>query len=189
MDVRDLHRGAVRNAGDLILGTPEDRFAAPTPCADWDVRALIGHMIAGNLLYAHAARGAAPNDFDFSRDFFGDDPMAAFDASAADVHDAFSGDHVLESDFVLPFGAFPAEFAIGLHVVDLVVHAWDLSTATGQETRIDNELLAFGIQHSEIPDEFRGPGMPFGPKVDVPAAALPVDRLVGEMGRDPNWRP
>jgi hypothetical protein len=37
----------------------------------------------------------------------------------------------------------------------------------------------------DLSEDFRGPGKPFGPKVDVRADAPPTDRLVAWLGRKP----
>ncbi|MEV4895536.1 TIGR03086 family protein, partial [Nonomuraea sp. NPDC055795] len=79
------------------------------------------------------------------------------------------------------------------------LHGWDLAKATGQDATIDAEDVRLSWESvSELPPElieqFRtpgafGPGVEvFGPEVKVGPDASPQDRLLGMIGRDPNWQ-
>ena len=46
--------------------------------------------------------------------------------------------------------------------------------------------LKFASRWPDVP-QLRGPGAPFGPRIDVPADAPPFDRLLGLLGRAPDW--
>lgn len=188
MDVRDLHHRAATSNAELIANVAPDQFDQATPCGDWDVRALVGHMIAGNHLYEHVARTGSTEGFDFTADFIGTDAGASFDASLAVADEAFAPDEVLTSDFTMPWATMPGEAAIGMHVVDLTTHAWDLAAATGQSVVIDDALVEYGLANSQIPDEFRGEGMPFGARIEVDAQASGFERMLAALGRDPNWQ-
>jgi uncharacterized protein (TIGR03086 family) len=86
----------------------------------------------------------------------------------------------------MPFGDFPGEFALGIHIVETVVHTWDLSKATGQPTELDPELCEAAWERTkDIDDSFRGPGRPFGQPVAAPPDATPTERLVAWLGRQP----
>ena len=75
---------------------------------------------------------------------------------------------------------------------ELVVHGWDLARGSGQAFEVDDAAVSALVEFGE---QFSGPGTEelrgdaFGPVVEVPAEATPLDRLVGLMGRDPNWAP
>ena len=69
------------------------------------------------------------------------------------------------------------------------MHTWDLARATGQDDTLDAgycaELLEGMIPYEEA---MRGSGQ-YGPAVPVPDDAPVQDRMLGFIGRDPNWRP
>jgi uncharacterized protein (TIGR03086 family) len=69
------------------------------------------------------------------------------------------------------------------------VHGWDLARATDQPwsppTAAAEESLAFAP--GMLTSDYQGDGKAFGPRVRVPAAAAPLDRLLGLSGRDPGW--
>jgi uncharacterized protein (TIGR03086 family) len=86
----------------------------------------------------------------------------------------------------LPIGAVPGVVALGMHVVETLVHGWDLAKATGQPTDIKPDLCAIAWDNVRgVNDDLRGAGRPFGPAVDVPGDASATDRLVAWLGRQP----
>lgn len=152
--IRDLDARAVRLSAGLVRQSTVTDLRRPTPCAGWDLAALIGHMTAQHRGFAAAARGAGadPAVWEVTAD---DDPVAAHEAAAADVVSAFAAATGPEQPFALPeFGtglSFPASRAVGFHLLDYVVHAWDVAAALG---------------------------LPFDPAPDLVAAVLPIARAV-----------
>ena len=39
-------------AEGLVAAIRAEQWTAPTPCSEWDVRALVGHVVSGNQLFA-----------------------------------------------------------------------------------------------------------------------------------------
>jgi len=71
----------------------------------------------------------------------GDDPVAAWDDSAAAAATAVDGPDALDRIVRLSFGDVPGhEYAMQLFA-DLLVHGWDLAHAIGAEERLDPELV------------------------------------------------
>jgi uncharacterized protein (TIGR03086 family) len=71
---------------------------------------------------------------------------------------------------------------------EVTVHAWDLAVATGQPYQADPAAIAACARFVDSFDAPRDGGL-FGPRVDVPASASELDRLIGATGRDPGWTP
>src|SRR5207244_195131 len=82
-----LFAAGVADGDRIIAGIGPDQLDAATPCADWDVRALLNHLIGGNRMFLAMARDERMPDR--GRDFVGDDPLASFRASVADLTEAF----------------------------------------------------------------------------------------------------
>ena len=186
-DNRDLHERAVTEFGRLLDNVTDGQWKDGTPCSEWDVATLVNHVTVGNKQFAAASRGEKFN-FDRTATEAAADPKAAFAESAKFVAEAFAAEGVDDRMFELPFGTLPAQVAIGIHFTDVVVHAWDLARATGQPPELPQDLVEQAWNISQLfPDtpEIRGPGGPFAPKVDVPADAPALDRLVGLLGRHP----
>jgi uncharacterized protein (TIGR03086 family) len=79
----------------------------------------------------------------------------------------------------------PGPALAGFTTLDILVHGWDLATATGQPADLDGRLAAHALGFAEqaITPDTRAPRI--GPAVHV-AADIPVtQRLVAFLGRTP----
>jgi uncharacterized protein (TIGR03086 family) len=186
MNLVALHDRALDVLGTTIEKIDPSQMSDPTPCSEFDVRALLDHVIAGNLRFTAIARGAPAVSVPVTDDFFTDDAVRPYRESAAALSEAWADPAALERTAHLPFGDFPGEFALGIHIVESVVHTCDLAKATGQPTDIDPELCDAAWQRAkDLDDMFRGPGRPFGAAVAPPPDATPTERLVAWLGRQP----
>jgi uncharacterized protein (TIGR03086 family) len=179
---------AIDHTADVIAATPADRYGAPTPCPDFDVRTLMNHLVAGNILFATAARGEQLDMSVFEQDHLGDDPATAYRRTRAEVLDAWRRPGVMDEQ--LPFGGMTGSTVIRLHLTEELVHGWDLAHATGQDEVFDPELaeLALAAMQS-VPEKMLRGGVGFGDAVEVPEDAPAHERLVAFLGRDPDASP
>jgi len=191
MELLAAFEGAVASTAEIVKCTPGDRMDAPTPCAEWDVRALLNHVI-GTLWLAEGlfsdqaprhpmAPGSLPPG-----DLAGSDPAAAYaEASAAALAAAGAGD-ALTRLHVTPLGEMPGPGLAGFTTLDILVHGWDLAKATGQPADLDGRLaahvLGFAGQALGTPESRAGR---IGPALTVPAGAPVTGRLVAFLGRQP----
>lgn len=83
---------------------------------------------------------------------------------------------------------FPAAQAIGFHLIDYLVHGWDVAQSLGVEFIAEPELVeaAWPIAQA-IPDDERrrGPGAAFQPSLAVPEDATRFDLILAMLGRSP----
>ena len=165
----------------LIAGlTPENR-EMPTPCDEWTVHDLIGHMCGGAHMIAGALQGEAPPDE--APDFLADGPAAGWSAAAAHLTVAATPE-ALTATHQMPFGEIPGEMALSIIAADHLTHAWDLATATGQQMEVSEELAEFAYQAwlPLIPAEGRT-GDGFKAAVPVADDAGALERLIAYTGR------
>ncbi|MFI0482075.1 TIGR03086 family metal-binding protein [Actinomadura sp. 9N215] len=183
-----------RKASDLYLSAvaqvKPDALALPTPCPDWTLHGLLRHQVSQDEGFAAAARGDGARLSAWRGGDLGDDPYAASLASADLVTRAFA-DVALDARLALPEirdgGALPAALAISFHFVDLVVHAWDVAATVGVPWEPAEELVTASLKVTAIvPDDGRGPGDAFAPRLDAPPDAAPKDRLLTLLGRSPS---
>jgi uncharacterized protein (TIGR03086 family) len=158
---------------------------AATPCASWDVRALINHFVGSARWGAAAATGAAQEIT--VEDYAAGDFLVHYDDSIDLALAAFGSADVLEKRIELAFGEFPGVEVMHMVARDQFTHGWDLARAIGHHTDLDPDLadeLLIQAQ-AEIVDAYRGPeGQAiFGPIVEAPAGACPADRLAAFLGR------
>jgi uncharacterized protein (TIGR03086 family) len=173
----------------LVAAVGSDQWSAPTPCAEWDVRALLTHVVGGNRLFAAALRGVPLEQARqaLAGDPLGADPAAAYADSAAEVGAAFRADRALEQSVTIPFGTVPATVALHLRIAEVLVHGWDLARATGRTVAFPDDVVEQEIAFSQeflprVPPNRE----PFGRSRPVADDAPPLDRLVALLGRDPH---
>jgi len=179
---------ALSGVGRLIAGVEADQWSAPTPCAGWDVRALVDHLASSSLNVAALVRDEPRPDR--SPEQVTGDPVAAYRSATATMRAAFAEPGVLEQVYQSPIGPVPGSVIVHLRISELLIHGWDIARATGQPTDLDPELgqetLAWARE--KLPPRLRGEegsGLPFGPEVPVPDDAPLDDRLAAFFGRDP----
>ncbi|HEV2634701.1 MAG TPA: maleylpyruvate isomerase N-terminal domain-containing protein [Actinocrinis sp.] len=74
---------------------------APTPCASWDVRALVGHIVSAADWVTAGVNGTAQPAVG---DYADGNLLARYDENAARILAAFETEGVLERTITLPFG-------------------------------------------------------------------------------------
>jgi uncharacterized protein (TIGR03086 family) len=194
MDIRDLDRRAVEESVRLVELLTPDQLDSPSPCAEWNVRQLLEHSIAQHHGFAKAAEGVDQDRAEWLPQPLPADFVAAYRDSADHVINAFAPDDVLDRTFLLaeiePAFRFPAAQAIGFHTVDYVVHSWDIARSVGAQLKLDDDLLAVGLQIAErVPEGERRlqPGAAFRPGLPSNDDATSLDRTLALLGRSPSW--
>src|SRR4051794_9886892 len=99
MTIDQLHRQALEATRPLVAATRGDQFDLPTPDDDWDVRALLNHVVAGNWWAAELAAGKTIEQVGdrLDGDVISPDPLDAWDASAEAAAKAFEAPGALEA--------------------------------------------------------------------------------------------
>jgi uncharacterized protein (TIGR03086 family) len=191
-ELRILDALATKASLDLVSrSTPED-LTKPTPCAAWNLHDLLAHMATQHYGFAAAAEGDGdPGHWEVIS--LGDDPIATYRASVDRVLGAFAAHDLADRKFPLPeFSTettFTAEQALSFHLVDYVVHSWDVARTLGQPVRFQKEVLDAALRVAKsVPDgKFREePGAPFARAVDT-AGTSGLDTVIALLGRSPSW--
>jgi uncharacterized protein (TIGR03086 family) len=173
----------------VVAGVTPADYGRPTPCTEWDVRALLNHVLGTLALGRDLLGDSPPADPSMgpgglpAADLVGDDPLDAYRKGVAGLL-AAAGDG-LGRMHATPLGEMPGHLLGGFTTLDILVHGWDLARATGQDATVDPTLAAevLAFAHSAVTDASRAPLI--GPEVPVAAHASVTDRLIGYMGRRP----
>jgi uncharacterized protein (TIGR03086 family) len=183
-DIDVLESVLVKDA-TLISAVRPEHLGDATPCGDYDVQALVDHIMGWMRRFAASAHGEV-FDGDPSA-FHSEDPVTDYHAISSRLIDGWRTYGV---DRTLPSASgrgTPARQGLGMAIIEYVTHGWDLATGIRAEIPFTDEefgvALAFGQEM--ITDEYRGPGMPFGLRIEVPADAPVGDRFIAFMGRRP----
>ncbi|MEX2626777.1 MAG: TIGR03086 family metal-binding protein [Ilumatobacteraceae bacterium] len=138
----------LRRASDgfvaLVASVGVHQWELPTPCPDWPVRQLVGHVVAGSAMAAALLRGAGRNEAIaiLGVDELGDDPLDATRRFLDDqVRAVDEVDSLDDLRCAHPAGPMTARQLLDLRVGDLVIHTWDLAVAVGADTTLDADLV------------------------------------------------
>jgi uncharacterized protein (TIGR03086 family) len=184
-DLIPLYRRAVEEFGRRVHGVPEGAWSDPTPNDDWDVRALVNHVVGENRWAPPLLAGSTIEEVGdrLDGDLLGDDPVDAWDRSADEALAAAAGAD-LDATVHLSFGDVPASEYLWQLTADAAIHAWDLARATGQDEALDTALVAALAEwFAGVEEMYRAAGA-IGPAVEVTGG--PQEVLLGRFGRDPS---
>jgi uncharacterized protein (TIGR03086 family) len=172
-------------------------MALPTPCADWDLGMLLGHL-SDSMADLETAIRTGHLDLERPPDHVVGDPVETLRDRAAQLLCAVyayggPGRFVAVSGLPVPAGLVACTGA-----VEIAVHGWDVSAALGRAScggASCGGASCGGVR--PIPAALATRMLRLGPllvvgreglfavPVDVPAQASPGDRLVGYLGRRP----
>jgi len=173
--------------GALCDAVPALDWDRPSPVDGWAARDVVRHLV--EWFPAFLAGGAGiqlpPGP---SVD---DDPAGAWrhlqDEVQSLLEDPASAGRVLSNPHIgdVPLPEAVSRFFTG----DVFQHSWDLARATGQDDTLDPERCAAMLAGmAAIEGPMRESGQ-YGPRVEVPEDADVQTKLLGFIGRDPDWRP
>lgn len=174
-DLPAVHAAALADVHRLVEAVRPDQLDTPTPCPDWDVRSLRGHLVAGNRRFAAAAAGESL--MALIGDVASESDGQAYAESARAAIEAWRAPEALAQD--------NATMLMTVHLAESLLHGWDLARATGQTARFSDEALDVvePFAHQMMPAD-RPAGMGFGPATEPPADASRLDQLAAFYGRE-----
>ncbi|HEX6444383.1 MAG TPA: TIGR03086 family metal-binding protein [Streptosporangiales bacterium] len=189
MDTLESYRRAQDGFDAVLTRVPADRWDAPSPCKEWTVRDLAGHIVWGQNQMGAWASGteyAASTGFPGSTkpgQLAGDDPVATWHAARAAADEALTPEVLGKLVTVEGLGDVPLAVMVEILTNDLLIHGWDVAAGAGIDPGLDAELVkaATDWAHRSI---VRRPGF-FGAELPAPDGADEQDRLMAYLGRNP----
>ena len=186
MDLEDLSH-AHRTVAALARGLDAADWSRTTPCPDWDVAAVVRHLVIGEQAFTTALAGV-PYD------------LPAVAAEVAEMPDAVLPD-VLESagetlrdalsvagpgEYPTGIGPLPARAIVELRTIEALTHGWDVARATGRPLGVPEEVAERALAASHrLMTLLPADRTPFAPPQPVDDAAPAADRLAALLGRRP----
>lgn len=185
MAVPDEFSTALDEFGRRLRAVPHEAWHDPTPCADWDVHALVNHVV-GEVRWIPpllAGRTVADVGSALDGDLVGDDPVASWQAASDEARAAARALAGADPVVHLSSGDAPAAAYLAEVTADIVIHTWDLACGAHGDERLDAGLRAFAeaTLGPQI-ESWRAAGA-FGPAVDLPPEADAQQRLLAATGR------
>jgi uncharacterized protein (TIGR03086 family) len=162
-----------------------DAWDDPAPVEGWTARDVVRHLVEWFPGFLESGSGMRLE----VRTSVDDDPVAAWHELERGVRelldDPATPTRVLSNRHIgdVPLDRAVSQFFTG----DVFMHTWDLARATGQDDTLDPERCAVMLAGMEPIEEMMRASGQYGPRVDVPADADVQTRLLGFIGRDPQW--
>ncbi|MCX2732132.1 TIGR03086 family metal-binding protein [Saccharopolyspora sp. NFXS83] len=177
----DLLERAVNYLTGVLHDVPATALSRPTPCAAWDLRALLAHLDDSVSVLDEAVGGRiglgpeAPSEAD---------PTRALRDRSRRLLGAWNA--AVDVAPVTVFGAPVSRgVVVGTGALEIAVHGWDIARSSGQHrplpTALADDLLPLVpllVADADRPGRFDAP-------IPLPAGAGAPERLLGFLGRDP----
>ena len=176
------HEAVAGEFSRLVSGATD--WAAPAPVDGWTAVDVVDHLVSwfrGFLSAGGVELPAGPST--------ADDPVASWQHHADGVQGLL--DERGDEEFTHP-RIGPGRLADTIdrfYTSDVFMHSWDLARATGQEHRLDEDFAGQMLEGMRPIEAMLRDSGQYGPAVPVPDDAPAVDRLMGFVGRDPQWQP
>jgi uncharacterized protein (TIGR03086 family) len=168
-----------------VRAVTPDAWSSSTPCSEWDVRALVNHVVNELLWAPPLVEGQTIEQVGdrFDGDVLGADPVASTAKAVADAKASFGGEGALERTVHLSFGDFSGDNYCWQLISDLVVHTWDLARGIGGDDTMD-PALAEKVHDFVAPMLKQMAGSPyFSAPVPVSDDSSPQEVLLAATGR------
>ncbi|MFA4080548.1 TIGR03086 family metal-binding protein [Mycobacteroides salmoniphilum] len=159
----------------MIAAVRPDQWDAPTPCAEWNLRQLVNHLVEVN--YSLAAR------FGGSSGGAGDDPVTAYQQSAQALSDALALPGVLEQTYPGPFAHTTGDKQLQVRMADLLTHGWDLAQSSGVPANLPADLVENAVGFVEKRAEAFARSGKFDTPQPIDATAPVLEKLAALCGR------
>jgi uncharacterized protein (TIGR03086 family) len=162
---------ALDQAGDVLAAVHEDQLAQPTPCGEWNLAQLVGHLVEAPARFLQMARGEQPD----------------WSAGPRPATSGFLAEFRSNADDLIHHWHQVGESAdagqVDWQIAEIAVHTWDVARATSQARPLLPEVAARGLAFMSTALTAENRGHAFGPAVSVPDDAPVWDRLAAFAGR------
>ena len=184
-ELPEVHARALAETRRFVAGVGPEQWGTTTPCEDWDLRALVNHVVAGNFWVAPLLRGQTIAEVGdrYDGDVLGSDPLAAYDRSAAEAQGAADEPGAMDAPCAVSYGPVPGEVYLGHRILDVVIHGWDIAMATDQDAALDPDLVerCWAIVEPQL-SLLEASGM-FGHRIELGEGATAEENLLATLGR------
>ena len=182
---------ASAEAARVVGNVPPHALDTPTPCGDWDLRALLNHTILWTSYSAERrAHGESVAEELMNKDFTADPGFREdYARQIGKAVTAWSAPQAWEGNLNVMGDATPAADVGAMLLMEVGLHGWDVARATGQEFTVDDrtaKALADVVSaQAELFRKYQG----FADAVEPPKNATAFERALTLSGRDPDWKP
>ncbi len=187
-DLVDVHGRCGRRFAALTAGVGPGQWQDSTPCSEWDVRALVHHLLYEQRWVPLLLDGLTIEQVGsrFDGDLLGGDASAwpgRLASAIEQAHAAVARPGALGQMVHLSYGDAPGREYVLQLTADLAIHGWDLARATGQDDTIDPGAVAALLGWAGANADLLSASGMFGTRIDTVPGAPDDVRLLGLLGR------
>lgn len=166
---------------ELARQVSPDDFGRPTPCTEFTVRDLLGHLVATARRGLATANSQAHRGIPHVVTDIPDRELApVYETYATQLPCAWQqlpGDHVV----IAPWGDCSALSAVRGFTVETLVHGWDLATAIGRDREARRQVAERALAYVTVPERLRG--VMYEAPITTRGDESPTTRLAYYLGR------
>ena len=190
MDAMDVLDASGQRVVELVGQVGPEQWNDPTPCNEWNVRTLVGHLIVGMHGYCALLKGGSAAEYlsmyEQQSQAAGTDPVMACESDAQSVCAASAEPGALERTVHHPIGDLPGSRWLVIRIAENVVHSWNLATAIGVAPGLDEQLVE--IAYGYFAQRAQGgalytTGWIAAPTRPLPEGTTPLEQLMHLVGR------
>jgi uncharacterized protein (TIGR03086 family) len=152
-----------------------DDLSRPTPCAEYTVGEVGGHVVRSMVLLASVAGEQV--------DTPAAGPLEEQVAVTAEAALAAWQRRGLDGTAAVGRSILPASLAVEIIPLELLVHGWDIARATGSDIEVTPEVAGYVLDRARELITADKRGRSFAAEVPAEAQATALQRLIAFTGR------
>ncbi|NQW21502.1 MAG: TIGR03086 family protein [Chloroflexi bacterium] len=141
--ISDCYIRSLDSSINFVKNVPDDAWGNDTPCSDWDVKAVVNHIVYENvwMIALFSGRTIAEVGNEFEGDLVGDDPAGVYTRTANDVKAILAEPDAMTRTCQISSGPVSgADYAKELFL-DTLIHGWDIAVGSNQDAMLDEYLV------------------------------------------------
>lgn len=169
-----------------LASVRDEQWTDPTPCTEWDVRALVNHVTSELAWFPPLVAGQTIAEIGdrFDRDLLGDDPSGAFAQVASEAVATVTAPGALDGSVELSYGRDTTASYADQIALDCLIHRWDLARGIGAPDALPDDLVEWALAYvAPMQEQLTASGL-YGTLRPVEPDAAPQTKLLAMVGRD-----
>jgi uncharacterized protein (TIGR03086 family) len=171
---------------DFVSNVADDAWGNDTPCSDWDVKAVVNHIVYENVWMVALFNGKTIAEVgdEFEGDLVGDDPAGVYLRTANEVKAILAQPDAMSRTCQISSGPVSgAEYSQQLFL-DTLIHGWDIAIGANQNAELDDYLVEMCTPLAQAIADNEGYRGAFKAPTASSSSANAQTHLLGLLGRE-----
>lgn len=184
--ISDCYLKSLDSTKNVVDNIADTAWGNDTPCSDWDVKAVVNHIVYENVWMVALFGGRTIEEVgdEFEGDLVGDDPIGVYNSTAARVKAILSESDAMSRTCQISSGPISgAEYSKQLFL-DTLIHGWDIAVGSRQDARLDDYLVQMCTPLAQAIADNEDYRAVFAAPTTSSTGGNPQTQLLGLLGRD-----